>query len=85
MKAPSLNRVGMAIQLTEDTKARDIVEKFCKSSKKEKPAVTSGNSKDEQNHGHHSHKGNRCPCGKNHFLYEVGGNIGRIPTFQIVF
>ena len=66
----------MALQLSKNTKARDVVEKFCKSSLKQKEGKTRGAQVVEQ--GHSQHKGNKCPCGDNHFLFEVGGNIGEL-------
>ncbi|CAB3998164.1 rho GTPase-activating 18 isoform X3, partial [Paramuricea clavata] len=73
VKAPSSNKVGMALQLSKNTKARDVVDKFCKATTKYKEAwkqntVPANAGRPQQ--------GNKCPCGDNHFLYEVGGNIG---------
>ena len=65
----------MAIQLSKNTKARDVVEKFCKASTKYQEAQKRNT---ETTDSARTHKGNKCPCGDNHFLYEVGGNIGKI-------
>ena len=70
----------MAIQLSKNTKARDVVEKFCKASTKYKEAQKRN---EETTDSGHTHKGNKCPCGDNHFLYEVGGNIGKIQSHCI--
>lgn len=65
----------MALQLSKNTKARDVVAKFCKASSK----VNLNNLTANENplDSPQAQKGNKCPCGKNHFLYEIGGNIGK--------
>ena len=73
VKAPSLNKVAMAIQLSRNTKAKDVVEKFCKATPKYKEAMRQNA---EEALSEASHPGCKCSCGDNHYLYEVGGNIG---------
>ena len=73
----------MAIQLSKTTKAKDVVEKFCKASTKYKAMkqaerLNAGRPNAGSADTEHSRKGKRCPCGDNHFLYEVGGNIGKL-------
>ncbi|XP_028405819.1 LOW QUALITY PROTEIN: rho GTPase-activating protein 18-like [Dendronephthya gigantea] len=75
VKAPSLKKVAMALQLSKNTKARDVVEKFCKASPKYKEAKLQ-NALASSQQGHSQHKANKCSCGDDHFLFEVGGNIG---------
>ncbi len=75
VKAPSLNKVAMAIQLSKNTKAKDVVEKFCKATTKYKEAKKQGTPLPDMGA---SQKGNMCACGDYHFLYEVGGNIGKL-------
>ena len=66
-----LNKVAMAIQLSKNTKAKDVVEKFCKATPKYKEAM-------RRNAEEALSGASKCSCGDNHFLYEVGGNIGEL-------
>ncbi|XP_046864593.1 rho GTPase-activating protein 18-like [Xenia sp. Carnegie-2017] len=71
VKAPLLNKSGMAIQLCKNTTAKDVVEKFCEASSKNKVTRTPKNQENENI----DDRDNCCTKG-NYFLHEVGGNIG---------
>lgn len=63
----------MAIQLCKNTKAKDVVEKFCEASSKNKVTRTPKNQENENI----DDRDNCCTKG-NYFLHEVGGNIGTL-------
>jgi hypothetical protein len=66
----------MAIQLSRNTKAKDVVEKFCKATPKYKEAKKRNMEASLSGPS----QGSKCACGDNHFLYEAGGNIGEFNT-----
>lgn len=80
VKAPMLNKILMAIQLTESMRAGDIVSKFRRRpSPSEGPSNIGNLSKSQTSDSYKNclnpHNNNKF-ASDNYYLYEVGGNIG---------
>jgi len=80
VKAPMLNKVLMAIQLTENMRAKDIVSKFRRRpSPSESPSESRKFSESQTSDSYRNclnpHNNNKF-ASDNYYLYESGGNIG---------